>query len=346
MKKLTLTFAVMLLALTGCSTSTEPSDDPTQVNRKEQLVIYSNSASDGRSDWLVERAAQEGFNIEVVSIPAGELTNRLIAEKNNSLADMVYGLNSIEYEKLKNEDLLLKYEPTWASEVDMTLGDKEGFYYPIIVQPLVLMMNNEMENQPKDWIDLIDEQYTDQYNIFSLGGGTGKTVFASIISRYPDPNGELGISEEGWDIGKKYIQNGHFEIKGEDYVGALIDGSRPMSMMWGSGVIQHQEERDYAFDIMTPEIGVPYVVEQVAIISKTNKSALAIEFANWFGSAEIQTEWSQKFGSIPAHPEALEAASQEVKDFMSKVHAQELDWGLIAENLDMWVEKAELEFIK
>ena len=276
---------LMMMGVAGCGTKPAEVVDPQVdagteteteteeiVDKSETLLIYSNSASNGRGEWLMEKAASEGYNVEVINIQGGDLTNRLIGEKNNSLADLVYGLNTLEYEKLKQEDLLLKYEPTWASEVDMTLGDADGYYYPIVVQPLVLISNPAYEDAPSDWLDLAsDPKYKDQYNIFSLGGGTGKTIFSSILVRYADPDGELSISEEGWEVGKNYIQNAHIEIKGEDYIGAVIDGSRPMTMMWGSGVIQNQEERDFKFNIMSPEVGVPYVTEQVAIISKTKK---------------------------------------------------------------------------
>ena len=97
---------------------------------------------------------------------------------------------------------------------------------------------------------------------------------------------------------------------------------------------------------MTPEVGEPFVTEQTAIISGTKKAELAKEFIDWFGSDKIQGEWSQKFGSIPANKKALEVAPQEVKDFISKMKAQELDWKFIGEHIDQWVEKAELEFMQ
>ena len=75
--------------------------------------------------------------------------------------------------------------------------------------------------------------------------------------RYTDPDGELGISDEGWDTIKQWIQNGHMEAEGEDYVGSVIDGSRPICEMWGSGVLQNEEERGVEFQIMSPEVGVP-----------------------------------------------------------------------------------------
>lgn len=339
--------ASMALSLAACGSKNDAAANEGKVDKSEKLLIYSNSAADGRGEWLTEYASKAGYNIEVVNIPGGELTNRLIAEKNNSQADLVYGLNTLEYEKLKKEELLFKYTPTWASEVDMKLGDAEGYYYPIVIQPLVLMYNKDLKDAPKDWTDLVDPKYKDKYNIFALTGGTAKNVLSSILVRYADPKGELGISEEGWKVAKAYIQNAHFEVKGEDYVGNVIDGSRPMTMMWGSGVLQHEKERNYKFGVMSPEVGVPYVTEQVAIISKSKKTALAEEFANWFGSAEVQAAWSEKFGSIPAHPKALEKASSEVKEFMAKVPTpQSINWALVAENIDAWVEKVELEFVK
>jgi hypothetical protein len=71
-----------------------------------------------------------------------------------------------------------------------------------------------------------------------------------------------------------------------------------------------------------------------------------VEFLNWLGSAEIQLEWSDNFGTIPCQEEALAGASQDVSDLMSQLKAQELDWKFISENIDAWVEKAELEFVQ
>jgi len=342
MKKIFTLFIVSLLV----SSFVFASGSNEEKEGNQQLVIYSNSASDGRAEWITEKAKENGFDIAVVSIPGGELTNRLIAEKNNSLADLVFGLSSLDYEKLKKENLLKKYRPNWADDFDTTvMGDAEGYYYPIVVQPLVLIYNTDINDPPSDYTDLLKPQYNDRYNIFQLSGGTGKTIFSSILVRYADENGELGISDEGWKIAKQFIQNSHMHVDGEDYVGNVVNGTRPMSELWGSGVIQNQIERGYKFGIMTPEIGVPYVVEQVAIIESSDKTELAQDFANWFGSTEVQSQWSAEFGSIPADPSALKNVDDDIKEFMGKVHPQDMDWGLVAENLDAWIEKAELEFV-
>ncbi|MDZ5440728.1 extracellular solute-binding protein [Enterococcus cecorum] len=350
MKKiLTLMVAGLALGLAACGSSSDKKEakDDGKVDKSEQLVIYSNSASDGRKEWLTEEAKKEGFNIEVVGIPGGELADRLIAEKNNGVADLVYGLNNIEYNKLKKEDLLTKYKPKWADEVDLSLGDKDGYYYPIVVQPLVLIGKKDVK-MPADWTDLTQSSYKGKYGIFALGGGTSKTVLASILVRYKDKDGDLGISDKGWDIAKKYIQNAYIYAQDENFATTLLDSEKNIdySMVWGSGLLLAEKEHNYDFQVMSPKVGVPFVTEQTAVISSSKKKALAKEFINWFGSADIQAKWSEKFGSIPANTKALEKSPENVKTFADEVKPQKIDWEFVASNLDKWVEKVELEYVK
>lgn len=311
------------------------------------MIVYSNSTSNGQDEWPLQAAKDEGFHIQIVSIDGSALADRLVAEKNNSVCDVVFGLNAVEYERLKKEELLVKYEPDWVKEVDMSLGDADGYYYPTVVQPLLLVYNKDIiTDPPKDWPDLCDPKYKGQYNLFQLKGGTAKMILASIIARYPDPDGEYGISDEGWEVVKNLYENGYYQQDGDDYISNVIDGTVPMSQLWGAGVIRYQKERDVEFGLMLPEIGEPFVVEQVGIISGTKKEALAKDFINWFGSAEIQKGWSDSVGAIPANKKALDMTdNQEIKDLMSKVKIQEVDGSLVSEHVNDWVEKVQLEYL-
>lgn len=318
------------------------------VDRSKELVVYSNSTSNGQDEWLLKVAGEAGFNIQIVSIDGSALSDRLVAEKNNPVCDVVFGLNAVEYERLKKEELLVKYEPEWVDEVDMSLGDADGYYYPTVVQPLLLVYNKDIiTDPPKDWPDLCDPKYKDQYNLFQLQGGTAKMITASILARYPDPSGEYGVSEEGWKVIEELYTNGYYQQDGDDYIGNVIDGTVPMSELWGAGVIRYQKERGVEFGLMLPEIGEPFVVEQVGIISGTDEVELAKDFINWFGSAEIQKGWSDNVGAIPANETALEMIDdKDIKDLMSKVKIQEVDWALVSEHVNDWVEKIQLEYLE
>lgn len=338
MKKLLVIALALGLILTGCAGGGDEKD--------RSLIVYTNSGSDGRGDWLTDLAEEAGFDITVVHMGGGELSNRILAEKNAQIADLVWGLNAIEYERLKKEDLLLKYEPTWAKEVDMVYGDAEGYYYPIVVQPLMIAYNLEYfadKEAPKDWTELAS-RFPGIYQVQPLTGGTHRSVLSSILIRYRDPNGVLNVSQEGWDVVKEYVQNAYFIQTNEDYWSRVIDGTRPMTMIWGSGLILNQNNLGQKFGVMKPEVGVPFVVEQLAVFKNSKKTDVAIEFINWMGSAEIQGKFAQEFGTAPAHPQALASAPADIRELISSLTPQPIDWKFVAENVDSWVEKVELEF--
>ena len=167
-----------------------------------------------------------------------------------------------------------------------------------------------------------------------------------IISRYQDPDGDLGISDEGWEIAAKFLGNAHNIADGEDAVGSVIDGTYPMDEHWASGVLTEQKDRDYKFQIMTPDIGEPYVVESLAISAGTKKYDTCVAFLNWLGSSDVQLDWSNNYGTIPCQKEALDQVSDDIKELMETLKPQDLDWSFIAENVDAWVEKAELEYVQ
>lgn len=317
----------------------------------DKLVVYTNSGSGGRGEWITEYAAQHGFEIQIVHAGGGDTANRLIAEKNNPIADVVFGLSILNYEDFKSKDMIVQYVPAWAEEVDSTMRDAEGYYHGIVKQAIVLVYNPDVyteETAPKDWPDLWQNpEYHGKYSAFGLGGGTSRTVLSSIAMRYLDPEGELGVSEEGWAEIAQYVKNAYWLPEGGDYMRNLIDQKVPMTMLWGSGVIDKQKEYDFTLGIMVPEIGVPYVVEQVAIINGTKHLESAKAFVEWFGSAEVQAAWAQKFGTSPANKIAMKSALDETRSLdalLSK--SQKIDWAVVQKYIELWVEKVELEYME
>lgn len=318
------------------------------ADKSETLVIYSNSASEGRGDWLKEKAAEEGFKLEIVEAGGGDVTNRLVAEKNNPLADVVYGLNEINYRILKKEDVLEPFTPVWADEVEPGSSDPDGYYHSIVKQAILLIYNSELYNEktaPKDWPDLWNnKEFHGLYETpISLGGDTTRTVIAGILVRHRDENGELGISQKGWDEIAKFFKNGSPAVEGEDFYANLASGKTPMGQMFSSGINPREEQYNVKAGIVSPEIGVPYVTEQVAIIKGTKKRALAEEFINWFGSAEIQGQWAQKFGTMPTNLGAVDMAQEDVKKLHDSLVVQDMDWDFITEHINEWVEKITLD---
>ncbi|KXU04978.1 extracellular solute-binding protein [Streptococcus oralis] len=342
---------VALTTLAACSGgsggSTPAASSEEKADKSQELVIYSNSVSNGRGEWLTEKAKEAGFNIKMVEVPGGSLADRIIAEKNNSVADMVYGINAVDSNKIRDQKLLVQYQPKWLDKIDKSLADKDGYYNPVIVQPLVLIGNPGVDKMPTDWTKLGSE-YKGKYAIFALTGGTSRSILASILVRYLDDNGELGVSAEGWKAVQEYVTNAYTLKQGENTIVKMMDKAdeTQYGMMWGSGALLGQKEHNVEFKVMTPEVGVPFVTEQTMILNTSKKQALAKEFIDWFGQADVQTEYSEKFGSIPANQDAVKELPEATKKFLEQVKPQDIDWDVVGKHLDEWVEKTELEYVQ
>ena len=334
--------ALVMLALCGAAPA---------ADRSQQLVVYSNSVSEGRGDWLKEKAAEAGFNLAIVDLGGSALTERLIAEKNNPMCDVFFGLNGISYVRLTRHDLMIPYVPSWASKVDTSLGSPDGLYHPIVLQPLVLIYSTDVYDSasaPKDWVQLGEEaRFKGKHTILNFGGSTCQTILASILHRYRDDAGEYGVSKEGWEAVRKYVETGHVAAQQEDFFGNVVKGTIPVSQLWGSGLLQRYEELGVTnVDYAAPEVGSPFIVEQIAICKGTKKIELAKEFIDWFGDAPLQAAWAERFGTVPAHPEARASTSERAQEMLRRLKPQPLDWAFIADHVEHWMEKIQLEYVQ
>ena len=114
--------------------------------------------------------------------------------------------------------------------------------------------------------------------------------------------------------------------------------------MWSSGIETRDEQYGTKTAYVVPEVGVPYAVEGISIVNGTKNLEEAQRFMDWFGSAEIQGEWAEEFSTLPANTGAVEKANDFNKE-IAELPAQEIDWALVAENIDAWCEKIQLNYM-
>lgn len=349
--------AAAALALTGCTppasvtgsgATTQPGAAPAASG--ETLVVYSNSVSDGRGDWLSQEAEAAGFKLQFVDLGGGDIQNRLLAEKNNPIADVTFGLNNVFFEKLKKAEVLDAYTPAWSDEVDAALGDGEQFW-PIVREPIMLVYNDAAYpggvGAPTDWPDLWTKpEFKELYETpTGLGGATTQMVLSGIISRYADPAGELGVSEEGWQAVEAYFANGSPAVTGEDLFARMKAGAVNAGQMWLAGKATREEQYGITTTAVQPGVGVPFAVQHVALVKGTKKADQAKAFIDWFGSADVQAKWSNEFFTAPTNKAAAASADQEAVEATDAFTRQDIDWAFVAQNIDSWVERIQLQYM-
>ncbi len=234
--------------------------------------------------------------------------------------------------------------------MDEGLNDPEGYYHGLVKQAILLGYNADLytpETAPKDWKDLYtNEAFKGKYEAPTrLDRATMRLVVAGILADYRDDNGDLGISEEGWNALKQLYDNGVPVVEGEELYANMASGKVPIGTIVSGERFKREKEYGVKTGYATPENGVPMIVEHIAIVNGTKKRETAERFVEWFGTAEMQGAFAKEFGAMPVIAEAAEQAPAEVKEMFAGLKAQPLDWRFIAENLDAWVEKIELQIM-
>lgn len=338
--------AVFAVTLSACANDTEGEGDGGTAD--ETLIVYTNSNSDGRGEWLTEQAAEAGFDIEIVGLGGADLTNRVIAEKNNPVGDVVFGLNNMFFEQLKNEDAIVAYEPSWSGEVPAEAGDPtDGAYWPLVEQAIVTVYDQNTVGEVPGTLEELwtDPAYEGRFEVNpALGQATPQLVLAGIVTRHLDPAGELGVSDEGWELVESYYANGSPAVEGTDLYARLTRGEVDFGVLPSSGIAARDEEYGTDTGLIVPSYGVPYVTEQIAVINGTARQERAEEFIDWFGSAEVQGAFAEEFNAMPVNEGAIEQANPEVVGLLEEIPRQEIDFTFVGQNLGGWVEKVTLEY--
>lgn len=325
---------------------TPASEDAQKQSGEKKLVVYSNTDEAG-AKAMEEVGKEIGIEVTVVRLNGGgEVTDRIMAEKNNPTADIVYGINHIGFARLKAADCLQQFTPAWDELVESGLKDPDGYYYGVGISAVLLAYNPEAagSNAPADWTDLWTKpEWEGKYFVNpSTSGGTTQLVLSGILTRYRDDNGELGISQEGWDAVAAYYQKAYIQQEGDDFFAMLTKGDVWAGQNYSKGVLKAEEDYNAEIAWATPDVGVPFAVEMVGIVNGTKNYDTAKEFLDYYGSAEVMEKVSSTY---PANADARGQVAPDLKALTDSVKVQNIDYDFVAENLDSWLEKIELELI-
>jgi len=326
-------------AIAGAMRAPEATDT---VGTGVPITIYSNSFNEERLTWLYQSAEFAGFNIETVGAGGGALADQLIQERGNPQADVVFGLNAFLWQSLIANDVITPYVPSWAGQIAPGLNHPTGYYHALVIQAIMLTYDrNQVDVGPTDWLDLWqDPRFHGTYRFeTSLGGGTTQMVLAGILYRFRDDGGHLGISAEGWEHLAAYYRYGVPNTPGTDLFEEIADTGSPilMGQMFHSGVQVRERNYGVSAGFPVPAAGLPFLVEGIALVNGSAQAEEAQRFIDWFGSADVQEDWQNRFDSLPANPSIHDDVSS-FGEMVNGLTRQQIDWAFVAANMGDWVQ--------
>ena len=347
--------------------NTNSGDDPNTAEQEKgyTIRIYSNSNAPDQVKWLADRAKAAGFAISIDdnTIISGDTQAVRFADEKKD-GDILLGLNETRWGQVINgtyENIrLIDWTPSWADKVGNFKFD--GKAYGLVVQNILMLYrtdeygtNGEMLSFAH-WSDVIDCGFT-WYRQGKIGGTTNANINSALLYPYTDPNSEAGgISIEGWKHLWEYCANGKFTKdnygfdplnRGDVQISTYFSGKLYKDIASAEKNSEHPITKDN-WDIVDIADGTYYIAEYIGILDRADRTEAqtqkVIEFAEWFGSAEVQAAWAEELGTYPCNQDAAARVYPEVpeiykiKNFaLNKVEGTEMTYAeYVGEHSSEW----------
>lgn len=165
-----------------------------------ELVLY--NASDSVNTPLVEAFRRQHPDIQVrfVSGSTGPITERAIAERQRPQADVVYLVNNLALEQLKQAGVFEPYRPRGAN-IPEQFREPDDFYVMHFATTMCMVVNTQRLSErrlpmPVSWEDLIRPAYRGEISLPSpLRSGTGVAILTTFVDAF------------GWNFVENLHQN-------------------------------------------------------------------------------------------------------------------------------------------
>lgn len=278
----------------------------------EQLVPFKAAA---------ERAVP-GIEIAWVRDSTGVITARLVAERANPRADVIWGLSVFSLLALEAQDMLEPYSPPSAAALrpnfhsarnPMTWTGMNAFVSAICFNRVVAQQRGLP--RPTTWADLLNPAFRGQVAMPNpASSGTGFLTIAGWIGSMGEANAWEFMNRLHENI-QVYTHSGsapcNNAARGEYAVGLSFDMRSVALRNQGAPI-----------DVIVPTDGVGFDLEATAILRGTRNLEAARRLVDWTVSREAN-ELYGRFYALVAHPEATTTVQNYPADFAQRLVSQD-----------------------
>lgn len=292
MKKLiaALLAAVMVVSLAACGAKAEETKAATEETKAEdtgKLVLYA-SWSDDRTNPLAQGFTEKtGIEVEVVNGGTSELINRIVAEKENPLGDVLWGGTCTSYVPI--EEYLGAYDTTEMAALEESCIDPEHNWYGFSIEPMVVCYNTKLvtgDDIPTGWKDLIDEKW---YGKIAVVDPTKSSAAFGTMMAIEEAYGK----EDG--KGNEFIEKLIANTDGNILTSSSLSYKGVADGEFMIGLTGEESAKKYIADgadlgMVYPEEGTDALVSPIAIIKDGPNAKSAQMFVDYMLSEDVQKQ--------------------------------------------------------
>ncbi len=248
--------------------------------------------------------------------------------------DIIVGGNEELYNKMTLKKMLKPYKTSWFDKVDHNLRDKEGNWYSIFKNPIVVVYNkiNTQANLiPTKLQDLESGKLNNKLVMVNTNNTYTKYFISSTASNL------TSISKNDEKVGELFLQNlklnvATFYNNYDEVIKALNSKDTPIGIVPLDILNKNMKNNPNLININMAD-GEPTVNECAGILKSTTHENAADMFMEFIAGPKVQLELAQKFNIMPTLPVALKYSPDWIKNFKSINISQKI----ILENEGKWV---------
>lgn len=290
---------------TAAEASNTPSSPPALSG---QLSFYTSQPEEDATQ-LVQAFNVKYPDITVDTFRSGteEVTAKLQAEKQAGeiQADVLLLADSVTFESLKNQELLLSYKSPERAEIADDLMDADGMYTGTKVIATILATNTDkVTTAPTSWQVLASAEAKDTAMMPSPLYSGAAAYNIGVFSR---------TDSFGWEYLEKLKANNMAVIKGNGAVlKAVASGEKNYGVIVDF-MVAREKAKGSPIELIYPEEGVPIITEPIGIMSNTDSTETAQAFIDFVLSEDGQ-KLAAELGYTPIRnnispPEGLKGIS-------------------------------------
>jgi len=302
------------------------STDGRLASADTELTVYTALEADQLKEYTTKfNEDHPDITINWVRDSTGIVTAKLLAEKNNPQADIVWGLAATSLMLLDAEGMLEPYEPKGIEALSAKFKDSKSppTWAGMDVYAAAIAFNTiEAEKlglpKPTSWKDLLDPVY--KGTIVMANPASSGTGFFDVSSWL-----QLFGEEEGW----KYMDALHENIALYTHSGSkparmAAAGEYPIGISFDYRVAT-EKSKGAPIEVIFPSDGLGWEMEASAIMKGTDKMEAAKTVLDWSISRKAMELYNANF-AIVAMPGVAKPVEHLPEDLESRLIDNDFAW--------------------
>lgn len=293
---------------------------------KTEVLIYTAIEADELAKFkkAIEGAVPDA-DVKWVRDSTGIITSKLLAEKDNPKADMVYGLAATSLVLLANQGYFQGYAPKGVDKLDKRYYDTKNNPPQWVGQRVyaAAVCVNTVESKkknlptPTSWKDLTKPVY--KGHVIMPNPNSSGTGFLDVSSWL-----QMMGEKDGWAYMDKLHDNiARYTHSGSAPCKLAASGEIPLGVSFAYRGVKSKQE-GAPLDVVFPSEGLGWELESFAIVKNTKKLDLARKIADWSVSRQAMDIYAPGYEAV-AMP-GVPNPTKELEGVASKFSKNDFGW--------------------